>query len=702
MRYRSLIALTLIAFSTAVPFVVSANISQTLVSTFGIFTGFGGMALNWAINTTVLNMAGTVSTVGVGKVINDIWTIIRDLINLTFVFGLIYAGVLTIVKGIDQSHVKQMLKSIIIAALLVNFSLIFTKVIIDLSNSASFAIYNQFSLSLGEREINQDCWVCMNYGIAGAFMNQMGLVTLLDSGKIGTEQADKIAEASSEDGGIGYIIVGSFFMIIAGLIFFAGALLLLIRFVVLIFLMMFSPIMFGLAFIPQLSKMREKWMHSLMSQAIFAPAFLFTLWIAYMVLAGIAGLDTAPPGSLFNAITDPKNAVDIPPDTRSPVFAFMMSAAFLVAALVVAKEMGATGASAVNKWATKTMGALTIGASAAASRATLGRASYKIANSESLLENASKSGFGGWSARRALNLSRKGAASSYDVRSTKLGQSAAKGAGVDLGDAHKGGYEGKVKEIKEADKRYGESLGKVGDDDPLVMAMKQRQKDAEHKLAELKNEKEVAKAKGNKDEMNKLDGLIHTQDDKVNKAKEAVEQEKNRRQIGSAITTVELADKEYLTIKNKLDEETMGAKTQLKNAVKDLAKATTIDEKDVALTRVVAMQKTIKDLEGQQKKRLLEMRRQSGASTGYVETIEMAGMGNSTAGKMTRSVINVVQGRDGRIASESADNFRKNWKTKSKEKKEAKPKKDDHGGDEHKDDAHPPAAGGDDHGGGGH
>ena len=107
----------------------------------GIAVWFGGTLLDYSITILLVNMGNLLSSEStIGKEISNLWEIIRDLFNLAFIFGLIYLGFKTILR-IDESQTRKTLGMIIIAALLINFSLYTTKVVIDFSNLLAFEIY---------------------------------------------------------------------------------------------------------------------------------------------------------------------------------------------------------------------------------------------------------------------------------------------------------------------------------------------------------------------------------------------------------------------------------------------------------------------------------------------------------------------------------------------------------------------------------
>ena len=70
--------------------------------------------------------------------IKTIWVLLRDTANITFIFILLYAAIKQIVMG---EVATKTLKNIIIAAVLINFSLFITKVVIDVGNMILWVVF---------------------------------------------------------------------------------------------------------------------------------------------------------------------------------------------------------------------------------------------------------------------------------------------------------------------------------------------------------------------------------------------------------------------------------------------------------------------------------------------------------------------------------------------------------------------------------
>jgi hypothetical protein len=74
------------------------------------------------------------------------WAVVRDLSNLFFIVGLLWIAFQTIL-GMGGHGTKEMIGKIIIMALLINFSMFFTNVIIDSSNILASIFYNKIEVT---------------------------------------------------------------------------------------------------------------------------------------------------------------------------------------------------------------------------------------------------------------------------------------------------------------------------------------------------------------------------------------------------------------------------------------------------------------------------------------------------------------------------------------------------------------------------
>ncbi|MFM2340065.1 MAG: hypothetical protein RLZZ360_701, partial [Candidatus Parcubacteria bacterium] len=334
---------------------------------FGTFVAIAGYAFDAAINLFITQFGQMYIDFGVGAVVEGVWGTVRDIFNLTFIFGLVYIG-FQIILGINESSAKRTIPLLIVAALLVNFSLFIVKFVVDFANLTALQIYNLFkaanTLNAGGGQASPGTVVDMLGGdqpsISLAFLNTIGLTSLLSH-----NPSSGVADGVPLFYTFGMIVV--FLVLIY--VFFAAAILITIRFAALTFYMIFSPIMFLGWVFPGMKSYSDKFWSGLFGQAFFAPALLFMLYVTYRLSAGLAGPNRGD-ATLFQNQANAAGFAQFVPY-------LVLIVVFLMASLIVAKKMANQGASMVGKvndWALGRAGSYL-------GRNTLGRASdslYKL------------------------------------------------------------------------------------------------------------------------------------------------------------------------------------------------------------------------------------------------------------------------------------------------------------------------------------
>jgi len=497
------------------------DIFNVLSSLGALVAWLGGSLLDATIGVFTVGMYETSEYFQLDVTIQTMWGIIRDIFNLLFIFGLIFAG-FKLILGKDDSGSKQMIGSIIVAALLINFSLYAAQLVVDFSNVVAYQI-NEL-IQPPETTVVLGGWSVPN--ISTSFTQ----LTNLD--QLGN-QSDEMADVA----GLGVdtlgaaVVLGLLFTVfysVLGFVFAAGAFVLFSRFITLIFLMIFSPVMFLGFIFPNFRGYSSQWGTLLISQALVGPAFLFMLYLSLQALSGLASI----PPSQFTIV--------------NLTIYLLIVVAFLWGSLLVSKKMGALGASQtmsfgknignrVRGGVTRFAGGATAGLTARGLRASFGKWSQDYAESDKAKDRAANS----WVGRRALNVTRKLGDSSFDAR--KVG---GVGKKLGLGEGLKEGYATKTKNIVDREKKYAESLGSVGDDDKRVSNLQIDIEASEQmikaKKEEIKNAQIQKKNADDDAERNRIQAEIdlkksEIEDDEENlqKRKEALQAEKYRRQLGT-------------------------------------------------------------------------------------------------------------------------------------------------------------------------
>lgn len=233
--------------------------SAILKAIQGICVGLmalAGLTFDAALNFSVLHIKDLFDTAGP---LNGLWQMFRDLINLFFIFILLY---IAITKIISSWNIKSQttLVNVIIDVLLINFSMFFTKLLIDVSNMIAVEFFKQI-LTVG----NPSTAIFMSTGIK----------SFIAAGISSSGQSNVII----------LLILQIILMCVLMWVFFYGALLFVGRTVMLIFLSISSPIGFVFGSIPWVSEHSKAWWKSLIDQLLMAPVFMFVLLVTVKLIS---------------------------------------------------------------------------------------------------------------------------------------------------------------------------------------------------------------------------------------------------------------------------------------------------------------------------------------------------------------------------------------------------------------------------------
>lgn len=424
---------------------------QTIMTMTAGLLGFSGLFLDYIIDLTVVKLAGNLENI---TAINNTWKVIRDLANMSFIFILLYQGIRMVLGLSDgKNSVQNVVKNIIVAAILVNFSLFFTKVIIDASNIVTLGFYRSI-VSSGTGEVIPGYET--NFGLAGAFMKALRLSSLYKVNFFETWASTALSGAQGP-----LVFAGNtVFMLIATFVFLAVAIMFIIRYLSFIILLIMSPIAFVAMAIPGLNDLKEKYVKTLTSQALFAPVFMLLTWVM-LTLAGDSGfLKSTVGGTLGDALTRPDGS------TISLIVEYTLIIGLLIQTLVLSKSVATKGGMVTSKYidkGTAFLGGTMFGGAAALGRNTIGAKANEWANDKDLRAKAAS---GDKFAQLKLKTYSGVASSSFDARKGMIGENAQKQLGVDFGkgalfnakNTGEKGYAGKIERRAKEEDDYLKSL----------------------------------------------------------------------------------------------------------------------------------------------------------------------------------------------------------------------------------------------------
>jgi len=324
--------------------VIISWIGALLVWVFSRITWFANELFNQSINISVRTFSDYANM----DAVKVSWGVIRDLVNMGFIFVLLYIAIGTML-GLSRVDWKKTVPKLIIVALLVNFSMFFTRVVIDISNITANQFYTSAAQGTTSSKTSTD-----GKTITGApdvttaiFKNiKVFSKNWLFAKSIGQ---DINSSAGAPGGGavLGWkqIFVGTFgamiLAVVASFVLLTGAILFIIRTLRLLFLIILSPFAFFFMILPKTEGYAKQWWGALMNDATFAPAFLIMIYIVTKISGQIGKTGSTDDGS---------------------VIFFLLIIGLLLGAIIVAKKLGAAGAAGAMKLAGAGNAALTGGA----------------------------------------------------------------------------------------------------------------------------------------------------------------------------------------------------------------------------------------------------------------------------------------------------------------------------------------------------
>ena len=283
------------------------------IASFLIYIGVecltaSGLLFEAILKYTVVSFQTPMYT-SVQDAVNNVWTMFRDISNILIIGFFVFIAISTIL-GVSEYGAKKLLSRVLIVAVLINFSLLFTKLVIDASNFTAFQFYNASLSSADQGSINKStvsstdsAAIGQSQGIAGTFIQYLGVTGFADS-----YNAIRKVQDENDDASTGLVIgVLSFvFLIATALVFLYGSFILVARAVLFIFLLITSSLAFATYLIPKLADNYgwSKWWDSLFKNAILAPILMMMLWATLSVAAGIKGA-FGNTGTLGKLATDP-------------------------------------------------------------------------------------------------------------------------------------------------------------------------------------------------------------------------------------------------------------------------------------------------------------------------------------------------------------------------------------------------------------
>ena len=297
---------------------------------------------NWVV-LPILDITLSLDGANIASIVYVGWTYVRDFVNMFFILILIVLGFATILR-IESYNYRHILVELILMAVLVNFSLVIARIIVQVADLLQFAFLSR------------------DEGLAG-LRNMYKLLTIDQVGAIqGFSWNTPRALASTAT-----ILFGFAMELMAFVTFGAVAIYMLIRVTALWILMIISPFAYALRILPSTHHYAEEWWHNFLKYAFFAPimAFFLRMTIALhdqglRITQGthFASQNDGLATDIQSYFAQSSAATNVPIQaTLELVIIYVIVLAFMWAGLMVANKMGVYGADMITDLAKKGIGA---------------------------------------------------------------------------------------------------------------------------------------------------------------------------------------------------------------------------------------------------------------------------------------------------------------------------------------------------------
>lgn len=302
-----------------------------LVKLGSVILAIVGALFDVLIDHTIIKFGSTLYSNDIKTAIEATWTAFRDIANI-LIIGMFTFIAISIILGIEKYGQKRLVANVLIIAVLINFSLLFTKVVIDGSNFTATQFYNAMA-SL--QNASGGPQVANTTDIAGAFMKPMGIGTAGNT----ADALDKIAGDKGIAVMMSTAILTFIFLLGAAAVLFYGCFILISRAILLLFILITSSLAFASHLIPE-NKWWGAWWSSLINTAVLAPMLMLLLWATLRVANA---LHTT--GSLGILSTSPQNAGGI-----SVLFSYIIVVGLLFISFKVSSDFASSisGISSIN------------------------------------------------------------------------------------------------------------------------------------------------------------------------------------------------------------------------------------------------------------------------------------------------------------------------------------------------------------------
>ncbi len=307
---------------------ISSSISMLLGALFGVVLYLEAQIIDYIISPNNFSFTNSpIVTIG--------WGITRDLANMFFILILLIISFATVLK-IQSYTIKQLWWKVLVAAILINFSLVIAGFVIDFTQVLTTFFLNQ--ITGGGR-----------FGtITSKLASNMQILNFYNPAtpeSIGQGGGQFVASTVAAVVGIILTLVG---LVITVFVFGAAAIFLIVRILYIWFLLILAPIVWMLWIIPATSKYFSQWWNNFIRWTFFAPIYVFMIYLSLSIfdINGKFNTGVFPPGnSAWTTPTPGLTTIGMP----QAIFQWILVIAMMFGSLIVAQKFGVAGANVATK-----------------------------------------------------------------------------------------------------------------------------------------------------------------------------------------------------------------------------------------------------------------------------------------------------------------------------------------------------------------
>jgi hypothetical protein len=267
-----------------------------------------------------------------------VWKLARDMANMLFLFVLLYIAIGTIFDLSGVNDPKKLVTNVIIIALLVNFSGFFVRVIVDASNVVAYEFYTAMSGDGGWSGVGN-----IGSNLVSKLAPEKYLISENESiDANGIKKTRITTTGPSILGIIVEVIMSIFIIIVTSFVLLVASILFIIRTVVLLFLYMVSPLAFVSKIIPGKNYF-ESWLSKLITQSLYAPAFLIPFYFVFVLLK--SGIFTGGSTEMESALSF------LASGTVATTMSGFVILGLMISCIFIAQKVGAVGLGAATSLA---------------------------------------------------------------------------------------------------------------------------------------------------------------------------------------------------------------------------------------------------------------------------------------------------------------------------------------------------------------